>query len=207
MAQLGLFPGQEFDLTQYDLKVQNALQQVPQLAYDQISAQQGKAGVLQNDWLISNIIGQYGTDYLRRAVVAAYGWPANLPQDAIYPATSVDSDGNTFSGENQYVMHFAANQTPPVNAFWSVTMYDSDFFFVPNSLNRYSLSPQDSLVYAADGSLTLYFQYTAPVADLQANWLPAPQGAFILFLRMYWPIFDNFWVNDSWVVPPVVKLP
>ncbi len=132
----------------------------------------------------------------------------NLPEDAIYPCTDIDSNGKKLSGKNKYVLHFAKGQMPPVNGFWSITMYNSEYFFMANSLNKFTLSPRDSLIYNAEyDSLDLYFQHTPPNGDKQANWLPAPQGAFILMLRMYWPKVSSFSPNNaSWIIPPVKKL-
>lgn len=208
MARLSLVPGQMFDWTKFDGDIQVALNHVPKLAFNKIYSVQSEAGIVQNGWVIPKATGRYGTDYLYRAYIAAYGWPANLPEDAIYPNTQVDSDGNKLSGKNKYVLHFARGQTPPVNAFWSITMYDPEYFFVANPLNKFTLSLRDSLIYNTnDGSLDLYFQHTSPGVDKQSNWLPAPQGDFILMLRMYWPKISSFsFNNESWVIPPVRKI-
>ncbi|UJR18870.1 hypothetical protein I4U23_021998 [Adineta vaga] len=208
MAKLDLFPGQIFNWNKFGDRIQVALNQVPKLAFNKISSLQNKSGTIQNGWLIPEAAGRYGTDYLRRAYIAAYGWGANLREDAIYPHTTVDSNGKKLSGENKYVIHFTKDQTPPVNAFWSITMYDQDYFFVPNPLNKFTLSPRDPLIYnSKDGSLDLYFQHTSPELNKQNNWLPAPNGSFILMLRMYWP---KVWIhsinNISWEIPPVKQM-
>ena len=134
-----------------------------------------------NGWVVTKGLGVYGTDYMKRAVVAAFGWPANLPQDAVYPYTEVDSSGQKLSGANKYTLTFAKGETPPVNGFWSITMYEIDqgWWFVPNSLNKFTVSLRNNPKYNADGSLTLYFQNESPGKDNEANWLPAPKGDFI----------------------------
>jgi len=203
MAEIGLVPGKTFDLTKLSNKIQHALNPVPKLAYKKIKSFESKSGKIENGWVIANTAGNYGTDYLRRAFIAAYGWPGNLPKDAVYSFATVDSTGKKLSGTNNYTIHFAKDQTPPVKAFWSITMYDSEYFFVQNPLNKFTLSPRDPLVYNADdGSLDLYFQHDAPEESKRANWLPSPQGSFVLMLRMYWPQIQN----SSWSIPSVKKL-
>src|SRR5260370_30608835 len=97
-------------------------------------------------------------------------------------------------------MEFAAGQLPPVAGFWSLTMYDGQYFFVPNKLNRYTLSARNALKHNADGSVDLYLQANSPGAAMEANWLPTTQsGKFIPMLRLYWPketppsILDGTW--------------
>jgi hypothetical protein len=165
-------------------------------------------GIAANGWVVSKELGVYGTDYLKRAVVAAFGWPANLQDDAVYPTAQVDGNGETLSGAHNYTLTFANGQTPPVNAFWSVTMYmvDQGWWFVPNALNKFTISPRDNLKYNADGSLTLYFQQASPGKDKEANWLPAPPGDFVTMMRMYWPKQGDPSVLDgSWVPPGIEK--
>src|SRR5262249_45341937 len=116
--------------------------------------------------------------------------------------TDVDSDGKPLNGAHRYVIHIAKGDLPPVNAFWSVTMYNAEHFFVDNPLNRYAIKSGDKLTFNPDGSLDLYVQHDSPGKDKEANWLPAPQGDFNLILRMYWPkaaVFDGTWK------PPAVR--
>ena len=140
-----------------------------------------------NGWGYTTKTGVYGTDYLMRALVTAIGLGANRPQDAVYPTSLKDADGKAYDGANKYVMHFAKGQLPPVKGFWSLTMYDANYFFVANPINRYSISARQNLKTNADGSVDLYIQNQSPGADKETNWLPAPAGKFILMLRMYWP--------------------
>ncbi|QDU28119.1 hypothetical protein ETAA8_32120 [Anatilimnocola aggregata] len=189
MAKIGLVPGKAFDISKLDSAAQAALKDVPKVASEKIFAQKALSGYKQNGWLIPSAAGAYGTDYLQRALIAAFGWPANLPEDAVYPYTTVDSEANTLSGANKYALTFAKGQTPPVNGFWSITMYfdDGGWWFVPNDLNKFTVSMRDNPKFNADGSLTLYFQHESPGKEKEANWLPAPKGDFILMMRMYWP--------------------
>ncbi len=101
--------------------------------------------------------------------------------------TQVGGDSRPLDSANRYIMHFAKGELPPVNGFWSVTMYDPSFFFVPNPLDRYTVSSRFPFTYNPDGSLDVYIQRDSPGKDKEANWLPAPQGKFILMLRLYWP--------------------
>ena len=105
------------------------------------------------------------------------------------PYTDVDGGGEPLSGANKYKLTFAKGETPPVKGFWSITMYEIDkgWWFVPNPLNKFTVSLRDNPKYNPDGSLTLYLQNVLPGKDMEANWLPAPRGNFIAMLRMYWP--------------------
>jgi len=208
MATIGLVPGQPFDMTKLDPAVQAALQDVPQKALAKIEANKANLGKMVDGWVITEGLGVYGTDYMKRAVVAAFGWPANLEKDAVYPYTQVDGAGQPLTGANEYTLTFPKDRTPPVNAFWSITMYEIDqgWWFVPNPLDKFTVSPRNDLKYDADGSLTLYFQAESPGKDKEANWLPAPKGPFIPMLRMYWPKdTDPSILNGTWTPPPVMK--
>jgi len=208
MAKIGLAPCKPFSLSKLDPAVQAALKDLPQKALDKIGANQKSLGVEVDGWQMTKGLGQYGTDYMKRAVVAAFGWPANLSEDAVYPYTTVDAQGKTLNGANNYTITFPKGQLPPVNGFWSFTMYmiDQGWWFVPNPLNKFTVSMRDNPKFNADGSLTLYFQNQSPGKDKEANWLPAPKGDFIPMLRMYWPKQnDPSVLNGSWTPPRVQR--
>jgi hypothetical protein len=208
MAKIGIEPGRPFELSRLDPAVQAALKDVPQTALKKIEANKDILGRIENGWVITKGLGTYGTDYMKRAVVAAFGWPANQELDAVYPYTEVDSSGQKLNGANKYTLTFRKGATPPVNGFWSITMYEINqgWWFVPNALNKFTVSPRNDLKYDADGSLTLYFQNESPGADKEANWLPAPKGDFIAMLRMYWPKDQSPTIlNGSWKPPGVEK--
>ncbi len=208
MAKIGIEPCKPFSLAKLDAETQAALKDLPAAALKKIGANQESLGTKANGWLMTKGLGTYGTDYMKRAVVAAFGWPANLQDDAVYPYTTIDAKGETLTGANKYTLTFPKGKTPPVNAFWSITMYEIDkgWWFVPNPLNKFTVSPRNNLKYNADGSLTLYFQATSPGKDKEANWLPAPKGEFIPMLRMYWPKEKAPSVLDgSWVPPRIEK--
>jgi hypothetical protein len=209
MARLGIVPGKPFEMSKLAPDVQAELKDIPQAALKKIEANRNNMGKIVNGWTVTTGLGTYGTDYLKRATVAAFGWPANRQEDAVYPYTEVDSAGQKLTGANKYTLTFAKDATPPVNGFWSITMYqiDQGWWFVPNPLNKFTVSPRDNPKPNADGSLTLYFQNESPGVDKEANWLPAPKGDFLPMLRMYWPKETSPSIlNGSWQVPPVVKV-
>lgn len=188
-AKIGFVPGKAFDATKFSPAVQEALKTLPKTALEKILAAKATDGKIINGWLITGAAGHYGTNYLGRALIAAVGWPANLPQDAVYPTSFVDADGKPYSGEHRYTLTFPKGETPPVDGFWSITMYfdDGGWWFNPNPLNKFTVSMRDKPKFNEDGSLTLYFQHESPGEDKVANWLPSPKGAFLLTMRMYWP--------------------
>jgi hypothetical protein len=225
MARLGIIPGQPFVFGKLDPQVQQALQDVPKDSFEAIMAHFKTAGKVENGWLFTTKTGLYGTDYIQRALVTAIGLGANRPQDAVYPTSQEDSEGKAYEGTtkyvitdlhgqskhheapNKYVMHFDKGQMPPVEGFWSLTMYNAEYFFVDNPLNRYTLSARNDLKKNADGSVDLYLQNENPGPDKESNWLPAPTGKFILMLRLYWPKETPPSIIDgSWEIPAVQKV-
>lgn len=204
MAKLGIKPGEPFHINQLDDAAQKGLEQSVKAGQEAIQKHYKKAGVDKNGWVYTTKTGTYGTDYLQRAFIAEVGLGANLPQDAIYPSTTVDSKGAKLNGANKYTMHFANGGLPPVKGFWSLTMYDDKYFFTQNALNRYTVSPRDNLKKNEDGSIDLFIQHESPGKEKESNWLPAPQGDFILMLRFYWP--EETLIKGTWTPPAVVKV-
>jgi hypothetical protein len=209
MAEIGIVPGQDFDKSKFDVRFAKKL---PEVAFAHIMLHfKFSDGDIQdiNGWGFTTKTGLYGTNYIQRALITAIGLGANRPQDAIYPTSTKSASGiihRAYDGSEKYVMHFEKGLTPPVSGFWSLTMYDADYFFVANPLNRYSISERQPLKYNADGSLDLLIQNESPGADKESNWLPAPRDKFILMMRLYWPNeSDPSIINGSWVLPPVVK--
>ncbi len=167
----------------------------------------GKSVKNINGWMFDTETGVYGTDYLNRAFITAIGLGANRPQDAIYPTSLKDADGKEYNGANKYVMRFQKGQLPPAQGFWSLTMYDENYFFVANPINRYSISARQNLKSNPDGSTDLFIQNQSPGSDKESNWLPAPAGKFILMLRMYWPSEKSPSIlNGSWTIPAAKKV-
>ena len=205
MASIGVVAGQPFDTTHLGAEGIAALVDVPKRGLERIVAYEKSIPVV-NGWRYSTKTGAYGTDYDLRAYATFVGLGANLPEDAVYPFTEVDGNNQPLDGSRRYVLHFEKGQEPPVKGFWSVTMYDSHYYFVANPINRYQISPKQSPVtYNADGSLDLRLQHDEPDAAVRKNWLPAPAGHFILMLRMYEP--DDDVIDGSWKPPAVTELP
>ena len=203
-AKIGLVPGKDFDASKLKADFVN---RIPQIGFDRIMLQIKVNSAVKNlnGWIFDTKTGVYGTDYLNRALVTAIGLGANRVKDAVYPTSLKSSTGDDYSGANKYVMHFPKGQLPPTRGFWSLTMYDANFFFVANPLNRYSISARQALKPNPDGSVDLYIQNQSPGPDKESNWLPAPAGKFLLMLRMYWPSEKSPSIlNGTWS-PPAVK--
>jgi hypothetical protein len=151
------------------------------------------------------ILGNYGTDYKVRTAVAMVGLGANLPADALYPNTALDDKGDALVGSRRYRLHFEAARLPPVQAFWSLTVYGLDDFVQDNPLHRYALGDRDKLAFNADGSLDIWLQSDAPDAARQSNWLPVQKDAgFLLNARLYWPRAAA--LDGSWRMPAVERI-
>ena len=179
---------------------------MPKAGVEKIVAEFKAAGKSINGWMFTTKTGLYGTDYLQRATITYFGLGANRPQDAVYPTSEADGDGNPYSGVNKYTMTFPKGEMPPVNGFWSLTMYNAEYFFVANPLHRYTLSQRNDLKENPDGSTTLYIQHESPGPDKESNWLPAPEAKFVLMLRLYWPRETTPSIMDgTWTPPAVVK--
>jgi hypothetical protein len=201
LAQIGLVPGRDFDTTK--LSGEHDIQEIPKLALERIMGHFRAGGIDLNGWTFPRPAGEYGTDYVQRALVTRVGLGCNLSEDAVYPIARVDDGGHKLDGATGYVIHFAKGQMPPTRAFWSLTMYDEQYFFVPNPLNRYTLSARNTLKTNSDGSVDLYVQAADPGPEKDSNWLPAPKGQFVLMMRIYWPkerppsILDGTWEPPS----------
>jgi hypothetical protein len=200
MATIGLVPGQRFDVRKLGPEIAKALEVVPRESFAKIMAQFKQGGTNGNGWRFTTQVGVYGRNYMQRALITAIGLGASRPEDVVYPVSETDGNGEPYDGASaKYVMHFEKGQMPPANAFWSLTLYDVGYYFVANRLNRYALSPRNKLKYNRDGSVDLYIQKKSPGPGKESNWLPAPDGRFILMLRLYWPrqqppsILDGTW--------------
>jgi hypothetical protein len=157
-----------------------------------------------NGWTTMYGCGDPGNGILLRAACGiVFPGPINVPEEAMYWTTKVDGAGQKLSGEHDYILHFPAGGLPPNNAFWSLTMGDAQNHFVPNPINRYSVSDRSGLVPNADGSVDIYIQNSTP-AGHESNWLPAPSGKFILWLRVYLP--GQTALDGEYKVPPVVEV-
>jgi hypothetical protein len=158
-----------------------------------------------NGWTAPANASRWGTDYLNRTAIAKSSMFQNTSEETQYQLREFDSQGAPFNGKNQYTITFPKGQMPPVSGFWSLTLYNEQKFFFPNPLNRFALGTKNkSLQYAPDGSLTLYLGAKSPGSGKETNWLPAPEAAFSLILRNYWPA--EAIINGTWVPPNVEKV-
>lgn len=207
LAGIGVFAGQRFNMNKSGADLAKAIAE---------GVEDGKKRVIElghnpgnmkmvNGWAITTgDMGTYGTNYDARAGVARVGLGANLPADAIYPITRVDADGQPLNGGYKYVVHFDKGQTPPANAFWSLTMYNAHQLFVANPINRYAIGDRDKLRFNPDGSLDLYLQHDSPGKEKESNWLPADSGDFNVIMRIYWP--KETVTSGAWTPPPIRKV-
>ena len=159
-----------------------------------------------NGWYSPVNNAEWGTDYLNRTGTAKSNMYDNKPNETKYIYRDFDSHGQQLEGKNNYTVTFAKGQEPPVRGFWSLTLYNEHHLFTPNALNRYSLGTKSKsfLKYNADGSLTLYFGAKSPGKDKETNWVPAPNGAFSLYIRCYWA--DKAVLDGTWMPPQVEKV-
>ncbi|MFO1141819.1 MAG: DUF1254 domain-containing protein [Amaricoccus sp.] len=208
-AEIGIEPGKDFDASKFNPAL---AKRVPQVGFDRIMLHFKTSDDIKhaNGWGFTLKTGLYGTDYVQRALITAIGLGANRPQDAVYPTSLKGAGGvlgRNYIGSERYVMSFKKGQLPPVKGFWSLTMYDKNFFFVENPLNRYSISERQDLRANADGSIDLLIQHQSPGKDKESNWLPAPPDQFTLMLRLYWPSeSDPSILNGTWTIPEVRKV-
>jgi hypothetical protein len=205
MKRIGIEPGKSFDMDKADPAVKKALESVPEEAQKLMLWKAMTMARVVNGWSMNtDTMGVYGDYYLKRAIVAQQGLGANTPEDAIYPLNLYDETGKPLDGADKYSIHFNKDSLPPVNAFWSITLYDQDGYQVGNSLNRFAVSSWMPFKYNRDGSLDLYFQNESPGADWEANWLPAPKGPFNLTMRLYAP--KSKVLFGKWDPPAIVKV-
>ena len=204
LKKIGLEPGKSFNLESAAPAIRQGLATAPESARQLMAWKLPTLARVTNGWSMNtDTMGVYGNYYLKRALVAQLGLGANLPEDAIYPLNLADERGRPLDGANKYRLTFAKGSAPPVKAFWSVTLYDSDGFQVANTLNRFAISSWMPLKRNGDGSLELYIQNESPGPGLEGNWLPAPKGAFNLTLRMYAPEQDA--LVGKWNPPAVTR--
>jgi hypothetical protein len=204
LKRIGIEPGKSFDLDKADPAIRAGFATAPEDAQQLMTWKLPTLARVANGWSMNtDTMGVYGNYYLKRAIIAQGGLGANVPEDAIYPLNLADESGKPLEGTNKYTLHFEKNATPPVNAFWSVTLYDADGYQVANPLNRFALSNWMPLKHNPDGSLDLYFQNESPGAGKEANWLPAPKTSFNLTMRMYAPKSEA--LTGKWNPPPVMR--
>jgi len=206
---LGSTQGTHFDTSNLDIIDKGVIRLVPKIALLKMALRL-KRQQTTNGWLyFTEGVGNFGTDYELRGMANLLGPGWNRPEDAVYPISQEDADGNAYDGaKHSYILRFEKGGMPPVDGFWSLTLYDKDLFFVPNAIDRYTLSQRDNLVTNPDGSVDVYIQAESPGQEKAANWLPAPKGEFKLVMRLYGPPRSSPTILDgSWTPPPVRQVP
>ena len=203
MKRIGLEPGKPFDLAKADPAVRSALERAVPNALKEMNRKVPTLASVVNGWQMNtDTMGVYGNYYLKRAIVAMVGLGANQPEDAVYPMCVADAEGKPLKAENDYVLHFAKDEVPPVGAFWSLTMYDTQGYQVANPLDRFAIGNRDELKVNADGSLDIYIQHESPGKEKESNWLPAPKsGAMSPTMRLYAPKAQV--LDGRWNPPPI----
>ncbi len=204
LARIGIVPGKSFDFGKAAPAVKEALEKAASDALETMQENATTIIPMVNGWQIAtDTMGVYGNSYLKRAIIAMVGLGANPPEDAVYPMSVVDAEGNSLDAASKYTLRFKKDEIPPVEAFWSLTLYDENGFPVPNEIERQALGDRDELIFGPDGSLKIFIQAGSPGEDRKANWLPAPKsGPFGVVLRLYAPkreVLDGRWV------PPAVQ--
>jgi hypothetical protein len=202
MSRLGFTPG-AFRPSEGDEQLSRAIEAAPKLAQASVLSQLPTMAVVTNGWQMNiSTMGVYGDFYAKRAAVTMLGLGANPPEDAVYPLLMSDANGDQIDGSNNYVLHFEKTELPPVEAFWSITMYDEHGFQVGNELNRFAIGDRDALSFNSDGSLDVHIQHENPGAEREANWLPAPTGPLGITMRLYAP--HRPVLNGDWA-PPALR--
>lgn len=195
LARIGIGPDRKFDFKDLSAEHKATVLLAMQEGEEKIDKMVANGGKDLNGWSVGGLAGgdraYFNGDWLKRAAVAKAGIYANDSVEAMYPLTRMDSKGETLDGnKHSYMLTFAKNQFPPVNAFWSITIYDGKTqLLIENPINRYLInSPMlPGLKKNADGSVTIYIQNKSPGKSKEANWLPAPNGPIFMIMRLYWP--------------------
>ncbi len=218
LASIGIGPGKTFDFKDLSLEHKAEVLLGMKEGDDKVDDFVANAGKNESGWQVGGVAGgdraYYNGNWLKRAGTAKGGIYANDPAEAMYPATRKGSSGETLNtSKYNYTITFPAGQLPPVNAFWSVTMYDGKSqLLIENPINRYLInSPMlPNMKTNEDGSLTIYIQKDNPGPDMEANWLPAPSDTIYLVMRLYWPKTEAPSIlppgEGTWTPPGIVKI-
>lgn len=204
LAEFGVTPGKPFDINELGFLRRFLLQKAVGLAHNKLVEISASDLSSENGWAVRRSgIGVYGTDYQVRAYVSLIGLGALTPKEAAYPNSKKDNEGNPLSGMHSYRIHFEAGKTPPVDAFWSLTVYDDLGFLIENPIHRYMIGDRDNLTFNSDGSLDILIQHQQPTGDT-SNWLPAPAETFAVTMRLYLPKAE--FLDGRWKLPPIERI-
>ncbi|MBW1641583.1 MAG: DUF1254 domain-containing protein [Deltaproteobacteria bacterium] len=204
LSEFGIEPGKPFDIEKIGFYRRLLLEKAMTISRKELAKTAERDRSTENNWaVIREGIGVYGVGYNVRAFVSMIGLGALPPEEAAYPLCRKDKDGQPLSGKYRYRIHFEAGKTPPVHAFWSLTVYNMDSFLIDNPINRYAIGDRDPLEYNEDGSLDILIQHEQPAQNI-SNWIPTPSGAFDINLRLYMPKSD--FLEGKWKLPPVERI-
>jgi len=206
LADIGLTVDRGFDSSGLSDSEKSALGRAATDGEAMLAAKSASMGAEVNGWQLSPVLDEYfGTSYLFRAAVGYQAMFVNTPVEAYYPSVFTAADGSTLDGSvHDYTVTFPKGGTPPVGAFWSVTMYDAKKrLMVENPIDRYKIGSADDLSAASDGSITIYTQHDSRGEDKESNWLPAPEAPFYMLLRMYLPEIQA--LNGQYELPGVER--
>ncbi|NUS58019.1 MAG: DUF1254 domain-containing protein [Streptomycetaceae bacterium] len=198
LERLGIVGGAPFALAAKGPEVARALARAARTGPAKIRAAP-VGGQLRNGWRYDLAAGRYGANYLYRAAMAMHATGANLPKDNLYYFSIADDAGASLTGSRRYLLRFPRDRTPPVDAFWSATVYDESGFLTPNPIDRYTIGNYPKPVANSDGSVDILLQ-NAPPEDGKPNWLPTPTGPFTVVLRLYSPRPEA--LDGAWSGPP-----
>ena len=207
-ARIGIGPGRRFDLAAYSPDVSKAIEDGIDAGREKVRKQAENLGTKVNGWDISpGNAGEFGQDFITRSAAAWKYIYVNSAVEAMYPTANVDGAGKPLDGASgRYVLKFDKGALPPVNYFWSLTMYDAKTQVpIENPIDRYSIGDRTpGIAKAADGSLTIHVQPDKPAGEDAANWLPAPRAPFYVILRAYGPKFEM--LNGQYKLPPMTRV-
>lgn len=201
ILDLGVAPGMKFELSSFDFDTQEEIKAITKWMKEYIENMMTEG--TDQGWVYNYGLGNYNNDYRMRAKTAYLNPGANTDEDTVYMFSYVDADNEKYDLDKKYVLHFGKDELPPVNAAWSISLYNNDGYFVKNSINRYSVGSKDNLKFNKDGSLDIYIQKENPGKDKQSNWMPVSGETFSVMMRCYWP--KESLIDTGWRVPSIKK--
>lgn len=204
LARTGFALGAPFDIDQCDEATRRAYENAPTAAREIMRRRFSTIAPLVNGWSSVPDMGVWGNSYSKRAMIARTGLGANPQEESIYPNLQRDSTGQPLHGSSSYLLRFEADQLPPADAFWSITVYDEHGYQVANELDRFALGDRDELDYGLDGSLQILLSHQPSIEYSTRNWLPVPEAPFALTMRLYLP--SDAALYGSWRAPAVDRL-
>ena len=204
MARAGLVLGDDLERSPLADDLVDALEAAPARARRVLAERSHTIAPVLDGWSTIDDLGVYANAYLKRALIARSGLGANPVEESMYPNLTLDAHGEPLDGSRRYVLRFGAHALPPADAFWSLTAYDHSGFPVANDIERYALGSRDALRFDADGSLEILLAHRHPDDDGLTNWLPVPDGGFVVTLRLYLPREEV--VLGQWRAPAAQRL-